>query len=234
MIDKVHDLSDLELALLLCLIAKEHCLLSTPNNAIDTLAEELRLVAKKVFGLSCVVVECDHNTTLDDFASALLLPHDRTPSPRQTFENSSGYFGRASLSRIAASPAISLRIANVVVVKNLNLAPQAVQIQALELLRTKRIYTRTAVQAAPKQFLFVPVIAAENGGKARVASHLNDAFFVAHWHDPEDGFVNLEENEGDDTASLSSVVKGGIPADISEDPFISEAVRYPMFQGISS
>lgn len=97
-----------------------------------------------------------------------------------------------------------------VLAKNLDLAPQAVQIQALELLRTRRIFTRTAVQTAPKQFVFVPVITATSGGRARVTPHLNDFFFVAHWHDPEDGFVNLEEwDDGDDdeTASTGSVVK---------------------------
>ncbi len=85
------------------------------------------------------------------------------------------------------------------------------QIQALELLRTKRIFTRTSVQAAPKQFLFVAVLGAESGGEARVTPHLNDFFHIAHWHDPDDGFAYLEEEWRDDedaeTASTESVVK---------------------------
>lgn len=44
LIDKVHDLSDLELAVLLCLISREHCLISTPSSAIDDLVLELQLV----------------------------------------------------------------------------------------------------------------------------------------------------------------------------------------------
>lgn len=41
---KVHNLSDLELAILLSLISREHCLISTPEDAIDDLVEELQLV----------------------------------------------------------------------------------------------------------------------------------------------------------------------------------------------
>ena len=44
LIDKVHDLSDLELAALLSLIAREHCLISTPPAGLDDLVEELQLV----------------------------------------------------------------------------------------------------------------------------------------------------------------------------------------------
>ena len=44
LIEKVHALSDLELAVLLCLISREHCLMSTPPDAIDDLIQELQLV----------------------------------------------------------------------------------------------------------------------------------------------------------------------------------------------
>jgi hypothetical protein len=44
LLEKVHDLSDLELAVLLCLIRREHCLISTPVDALDDLIEELKLV----------------------------------------------------------------------------------------------------------------------------------------------------------------------------------------------
>ena len=46
---KVHDLSDLELAILLSLIAREHCLISTPQDGLDDLVEELRLVWEAPF-----------------------------------------------------------------------------------------------------------------------------------------------------------------------------------------
>ena len=41
---RVHSLSDLELAALLSLISREHCMISTPEEALDDLVEELQLV----------------------------------------------------------------------------------------------------------------------------------------------------------------------------------------------
>lgn len=53
-----------------------------------------------------------------------------------------------------------ITIAPIILARNLDAAPRAVQIQALELLRTRRIFTRTSVQTAPKKaFLFVAVLA---------------------------------------------------------------------------
>jgi hypothetical protein len=84
----------------------------------------------------------------------------------------------------------------VILARDLDKAPKVVQIQALELLRTRRIFTRTSVQTAPKQFLFIAVLGARSGGEARVTEHLNDFFYLAHWHDPLDGFAHLEERDG--------------------------------------
>jgi hypothetical protein len=244
---KVHDLTDLELAVLLCLIGRQHCIISTPADAIDDLIQELHLVASKTFGLrSVVVVDCTPSTTLEDFASALIPPRaataldsrsrSRSVSPLQTRADS--YFNsknnhrnsrqqQQATSPLTASSSSASHIANVVLAKNLDRAPHAVQIQALELLRTHRIFTRTAVQTAPKQFVFVPVLSADSGGEAHVTSHLNDFFYVAHWHDPEDGFVNLDEaDDGADaeTASTGSVVmkKGAALSSPVTEALISE------------
>lgn len=98
----------------------------------------------------------------------------------------------------------SRKIANVIIAKNLDEAPKQVQIQALELMRTKRIFTHTSVQSAPKRFLLIALLAGGEG--PRLTKHLNDHMFISHFHDPEDGFPNLEdlENDGD---SISSVVR---------------------------
>lgn len=48
LVEKVHALSDLELAILLCLISREHCLMSTPTDAVDDLIQELQLVCPLV------------------------------------------------------------------------------------------------------------------------------------------------------------------------------------------
>ncbi|GKT85022.1 ATPase associated with various cellular activities AAA 3 protein [Colletotrichum tofieldiae] len=223
LLTKVHGLSDLELAALLCLVNREHCIVSTPPVALGELIEELQLIATKTFGLKCAVVDCTPQTTLEDFASSILTAPSptatRSGSPLRTRnEPPTGPGGTAGYS-----------IANVVLARNLDRAPKAVQIQVLELLRTRRIFTRTSVQTAPKQFLFVAALGAESGGKAHVTLHLNDYFFVAHWHDPDDGFANLDEaydaTDGAETASTESVVKKSLNGDmlaVSEDPVLSE------------
>jgi len=44
LIDTVHELSDLELAALICLVAQEHCIIDTDPSALDDLVQELELV----------------------------------------------------------------------------------------------------------------------------------------------------------------------------------------------
>ncbi|EFQ28042.1 hypothetical protein CGRA01v4_03264 [Colletotrichum graminicola] len=242
LLTKVHGLSDLELAVLLCLVNREHCIVSTPPVALNELIEELQLIATKTFGLKCAVVDCTPQTTLEDFASSILTASSstatRSGSPLRTRNEPSYFFSHAGISPLtavaASSPtgpggAAGYSIANVVLARNLDRAPKAVQIQALELLRTRRIFTRTSVQTAPKQFLFVAALGAESGGKAHVTLHLNDYFFIAHWHDPDDGFANLDEaydaTDGAETASTESVVKKSINGDVlavSDDPVFSE------------
>jgi hypothetical protein len=58
-VDHVQDLSDLELATLLCLIAKEHCLFETADALIDDLASELALVSRSLLSEN-------HNLTVKD------------------------------------------------------------------------------------------------------------------------------------------------------------------------
>ncbi|EHA55301.1 hypothetical protein MCOR27_004777 [Pyricularia oryzae] len=268
LLDKVHNLSDIELAVLLCLISREHCLISTPSEALNDLVGELHLIATRTFGLTCVTVDCHANTTLEDFATSLLLPTPSSPyvrpgstSPLQTRGNDS-YFQSQSVAtpplirggglQPPRSPLISSSssgacnatgtsttalpgpgaIANVVLARNLDHAPSAVQAQALELLRTRRIFTRTTVQTAPRPFLLVAVVGADSGGQARVNPHLNDLLYMAHWHDPEDGFVNLEEMRAAEDIATEPVFSD---ADVStlakatqDVQFDIEVVRYQM------
>ena len=52
--EKVQGLSDLELAVLLSLIAGQHCIIETEKDALDTLAEELKLVRElKMMTAAC-------------------------------------------------------------------------------------------------------------------------------------------------------------------------------------
>lgn len=239
-LSKVHSLSDIELACLLSLISNEHCMISTPADALDDLVTELQIVAERTFGLKTAVVECSPHTTLEEFASSLLLhppissptttrsfspfltrtghdsyfPTNHAPGHIQQLQGGQGHGQPTDPTRPQHLPSSPLtptppthgashsQIANIILAKNLDQAPKAVQIQALELLRTHRIFTRTSVQTAPKTFMLVAVLGAESGGEARVTPHLNDFFYVSHWVDPdEEGFARLD---GDDSSSISS------------------------------
>lgn len=46
LLDHIHDLTDLELAILLSLVANEHCLIETDDQTQDDLAAELGLVSQ--------------------------------------------------------------------------------------------------------------------------------------------------------------------------------------------
>ncbi|PFH57419.1 hypothetical protein XA68_15097 [Ophiocordyceps unilateralis] len=256
---RVQDLSDVELALLLCLVSREHGLLSAPTHACGLLVRELQLAALKTFGLRCVVVDCHPDMTLDHFASALLCPPSKPaaapavagpsePRPTQTdsFRTTPPPVDASSSSAFRPpppqpdslyqsdaqrhswragspiSPVSSLQIANCVLARDLDRAPIAVQIQALELLRTRRIFTRTSVQAAPRQFVFLPVLQAAFAGDARVTPHLNDFLAIAHWHDPDQGFANLDDLDDDTNVGPAAISVDGL-AFAPTPPLISEA-----------
>ncbi|KAL1878068.1 hypothetical protein VTK73DRAFT_8119 [Phialemonium thermophilum] len=218
---KIYDLSDVELALLLSLLAREHCLISTPTTELPELVEELQLCATRTFGLRPVVVPCHSRTTVEDFNAALLVaassPHPsghvrRSPTDSRLKSEQRHRLHVPPLSPLTMTTtaptelSAASHIANVVIARDLDRAPRLVQIQALELLRTRRIFTRTAIYAVPKQFLFVAVVSSdskvvEEAGTRRVVAaqrlvpHLNDLLYLGHWHDPEDGFANIEEVE---------------------------------------
>ncbi|KAK2595153.1 hypothetical protein QQS21_007113 [Conoideocrella luteorostrata] len=208
---KVHNLSDVGLAVLLCLITHDHPILTIPSPQIDSLIHELSLIASRTFNLTHAIVNCTPSTTLDDFASSILItpPPSRSKSPGSLSRPDYFVHSPRQSSRLSTSAPPSGRIANCILVKNLNLASRTVQTQALELIRTRRIFTRTSVQTAPKQFIFIPVLEADSpGGGPRLTPHLNDFFSLAHWHDPDDGFVNIEEEEEDvERGSMESVVR---------------------------
>lgn len=51
-VKKIEDLTDLEFAVLLCLIAKESCMIDTPSNTLDDLVKELTLV-RALYSVAC-------------------------------------------------------------------------------------------------------------------------------------------------------------------------------------
>lgn len=90
-----------------------------------------------------------------------------------------------------------------IIAKNLDETSKQIQLQSLELMRSKRIYSHSTVQIAPKRFLFIVLLGGGQG--PRLTKHLNDHMFISHFHDPEDGYPNCEELE-DDSNSVSSVI----------------------------
>ena len=158
-----------------------------------------------------MVVECSEHTTLDHFAEAIISIENSPPdTPARGVPY--GYFLKnpkfASSSSFGMVNGLgdNLSIANVVIAKNLDEAPIAVQIQALELIRTRRIYTRTAVHQVPKRFLLMALLG--SGKESRLTKHLNEFMFISHYHDPDDGYANIDEiyNDG---KSISSVLRNG-------------------------
>ncbi|KAK7516388.1 hypothetical protein IWZ03DRAFT_188454 [Phyllosticta citriasiana] len=223
--DKVHALSNLELAALLCLVAEQHCIVEADPSQLDAVARELQVLTAAVFGLSSAVLDCSDKTTVDHFTNDLLV-HDNADdesyfdphvSPHPHHRDGAGTVspGYRPNSRTLLDPKSPLEsnksIANVVIAKNLNQSRSQVHIQALELIRNKRIYTRNAVHAAPKRFVFIALLAPDSTDELDV--HLRDQIFISHYHQPEDGLPNLDgfgsvDNDNDfDAASLSSVVR---------------------------
>lgn len=45
LVEKVQTLSDLELAVLVCLVAEQHCIIETGGQLLDTVESELKLVS---------------------------------------------------------------------------------------------------------------------------------------------------------------------------------------------
>ncbi|RFU31260.1 hypothetical protein B7463_g5057, partial [Scytalidium lignicola] len=223
---KIHDLSDLELAALICLIAQEHCIIYADLDTVNDVVQELQLIAAKVFGLTHAVVHCSEHTTLDEFAHAILSVDEnlsRSTTPIRTRQDS--YFiQNPAFQSIARSPVPdslafdNKSIASVLILKNFDEAPLQVQIQALEMIRTKRLFTRTSVHSAPKQFLLMALVAGRGG--PRLTKHLNEHMFISHFHDSEDGFPNLDETDSD-TESSSSVVKKSYTKEVLPLPAIS-------------
>ncbi|KAF2238994.1 hypothetical protein EV356DRAFT_528878 [Viridothelium virens] len=229
--DRIQDLDELELATLVCLVASQHCIVDADQiDSLDEAQHELQAITLNLFGLSCAVVNCTGDLSVDDFSNAILINSkdedgsEHAPSRgfdepsyfsadagRTTFKRTSHSAGRLSTSLLD-----SRRVADVVIAKNLNLAHHHVQVQALELIRGKRIFTRTAVHAAPKRFLFIALVSSQVGGV--LLNHLNDQFCLSHSFDtsslPDTSYIgkgshrlSFSQDELDELQSLAASVR---------------------------
>lgn len=209
-LDNVEELTDLELAVLLSLVAQEHCLLSTDDTSLDDLASELSLIVSERFGLSYVVIEPEQQTSTDVFGEAILQEKQAFLSDDDDLQPGSLRARLASVNIRAASvttreePSLDNRaVVNVIIAKGFNFAHETVQAQMIEVIRRKRVFSKTTVHPVPKIFLFLPIVT-DSTKDLRLNHHLNDRIFISHHHSPEDGFVNLEELEDTDHSDYGS------------------------------
>ncbi|EXJ84033.1 hypothetical protein A1O3_04700 [Capronia epimyces CBS 606.96] len=206
-VDRVEDMTDLELAMLLSLIAEHHCLIEVDDDLLNDLASELALIARDVFSLSYIILERADVQSIDEFVAAILDDNNDVEDPADALEDDSNQacfsnpgiclvdglsFRGAPSTQNAQFQSDSPTVVNVIIAKDFNFAHDDVQVQALELIRKRRIYSRTTVHVAPKAFLLLPIVSTSSK-HVRLNAHLNDRIFMSHYHEAEDGFPNLEE-----------------------------------------
>ncbi|KAE8154982.1 hypothetical protein BDV25DRAFT_64167 [Aspergillus avenaceus] len=185
------ELSDLEVALFVCLAIKEHCRIDTRPEYIDDVAKELALICANTFDLSYTTLECSAATSFQDFCSGIRLPVNRIPSTGPQHGPD--------------------QVVAVIIAKNFNLVDESVQVQALELMRSRRLAARDGLLETPVDFLFVPLIVRESEyDQPSLNFHLNDHLIISHFHESPDDLIHLEESNewlSDGQMSASSVVR---------------------------
>lgn len=142
LVDKAQELGDLELAVLLCLVANEHCIIEADAQDIKHAEKELRTLCRSTFGLKSAELRFDKDSSINDFGEGILIQDDeRVVTPRigrngmqkdSFFSSGDAEIRRRDAERPLEGDGEERRIADVVIVRDLNLACHQVQIQALE------------------------------------------------------------------------------------------------------
>ncbi|KAJ5977959.1 hypothetical protein N7501_001301 [Penicillium viridicatum] len=232
-------LSDLEVAILLCLVAREHCLIETTSHCINDLAKELALIGSTTFNHSYCILDCSSATSIDDIFNDVLTADARAnyrPSrPWLTTESSSKRSSYKSLGDYNKSPTpfsqLSSNVVNIVVAKDFNFVSDDIQMHMLQLMRSRELVTESGTLIAPQDFLFIPLVARDSDQlKPPLNFHMNDNLFISHFHSPEDGYTYLEENDwlSDGQISASSVIhksKGKQPKSTTVNQLVMEQLR---------
>ncbi|KAJ5894238.1 hypothetical protein N7495_005929 [Penicillium taxi] len=217
--DIARQLSDLEVALFLCLAAREHCLIETTSDGINDLGKELALICSQTFGLSYSIVDFDSTTTIEEIHNDILTVDARKSQERPLYSrrktgSSSSVSAYLSLQDRSKSPIPSLapdeiNVVNVIIAKNFNLVNDDLQVQALHLMRTRKLAIEMKILNAPADFMFLPLVARDSDQlQPLLKAHLNDNLLVSYFHDPMDGYMYLEESDwlSDGQLSASSVI----------------------------
>jgi hypothetical protein len=187
-------LGDLELAILVSVVAQEHCIFSTDHTR-HNLRDELSTICRAVFGLHTAVINCNARTTVDEFSEGILVVQDRdgeTPIERRQsygFPSLSPDVSSMQPGHFGSNTLDTRRIADVVIAVDLDLASENVQVQALELIRTKRVFTHSAMHTGSRD---LTVLAITSSAESRLSKHLNDLFCMSHFHSADDGLQYIE------------------------------------------
>lgn len=211
--DRLKQLGGLELAILVCLVAEEHCIFSSDIDSSELL-QELQLSCRGTFALQSAVVNCSAKTTIDDFNEAILIPLEDNPddviswqaennmrSRMGSYDSSISANSQVKFSSISNNAFGRRRIADVILAHQLDDAPEDVQVQALELMRTRRIYTRSSMHVAPKGMIFSAVLSRP---RIRLSPNLQDLFCLSHFHGVDDALPYLERAPGQNLSPLVS------------------------------
>jgi len=68
----VPELSDLELATLVCLIANEHCIIRADAEDLDRVQNELELIATNTFGFRHATLMCSQDSRVEEFGALVV------------------------------------------------------------------------------------------------------------------------------------------------------------------
>ncbi|KAJ5101958.1 hypothetical protein NUU61_004180 [Penicillium alfredii] len=205
-------LSALEVALFLCLVAHEHCLIETTATCIHDLATELALICSITFDFSCSILDCSSATSLEDIGNDIRIPDARRghAHPSRPWMNVESSSRDRSKSPVPSTPNDTGNIVNIVIAKNFNVVNENIQAQILQLMRSRTLVTENGSLHAPTDFLFIPLVVRESEYlRPPLKTHLSDNLLISHFHDAEDGYIYLEENDwlADEQLSASSVIR---------------------------
>lgn len=147
----ISHLDDLELAILVCLIAGDHCIIRTPKHLLDRVQKEVEDSAANVFGLTAKTVQ--YGTSDDDQVLADALSNQVKPESNPS--------GNTLLVQV-----------NVIIARHLNQAPHRVQLEALDLMRSKKLMSYNKALVLPNPFLFVSLLSDDAYGPPLFTPHL--------------------------------------------------------------
>lgn len=193
-------------------IASQHCIV-LPNRQVKFAPDEgLQDLCLATFNIQPAITRCSSSTTLDHFNKAVCQFESQSGIRDADSSLDTAYADRSlsedsAIAHKSTPDGSTSGIRQIVVTIDLDLAPAEVQIQVIELLRTGRIFTKSAMQRVPKRFLF---IATMSSPQARLQRHLNDLFAISHHVSDHDSSVKLQrpfsEPEMDSLRSAAGAV----------------------------